>query len=101
MSAIVERQPQATSRRNKYIGLVVVIVLLGLFVYSVHDWHQIWKIVSAPDNVPIVAMLVLVPFFTWLGVRQGQANVRLIVDLESDKQLAKTRHRMAEPWLPG
>ena len=101
MSAIVERQTQATSRRNRYLGLAVVIVLLGLFVYSVQDWHQIWKIVSAPDNVPIVAMLFLVPFFTWLGIRQAQANDRLIGDLEADKQLAKTHHRKSEPWRPG
>ena len=98
MSAIVERQPQATSRRNRYIGLAVVIVLLGLFVYSVQDWHQIWKIVSAPDNVPIVAMLFLVPFFTWLGIKQARANDHLIVDLEADSKLAKTHHRKVEPW---
>ncbi len=24
------------------------------------DWHQLWTITSAPDNVPIVAMLFLV-----------------------------------------
>jgi len=66
MSAIVEQPPQTTSRRNRWISLAVVVVLLGLFAYSVQDWHQIWKIVSAPDNVPIVAMLFLVPFFTWL-----------------------------------
>ena len=26
------------------------------------DWHQLWEIASAPDNVPIVALLFLVPF---------------------------------------
>src|SRR5207244_3998984 len=101
MSAIVERQPQATSRRNRYIGLVVVIVLIGLFIYSVQDWHQIWKIVSAPDNVPIVAMLFLVPFFTWLGIRQALSNDRLIDKLEDDPKLARTHHRKVEPWRPG
>src|SRR3989440_12668793 len=101
MSAIVERQPHANSRRNKFIGLALVIVLLGLFVYSVQDWHQIWKIVSAADNVPIVGMLFLVPFFTWLGIRQARANDNLIVNLEGDKQLAKSHHRKAEPWRPG
>src|SRR5499427_10615702 len=102
MSAIVERQPQPTaSRRNRYIGLAVVIVLLALWAYSVQDWHQIWKIVSAPDNIPIVAMLFLVPFFTWLGIKQARANDRLIVDLEGDKDLAKIHHRKVEPWRPG
>lgn len=100
MSAIVE-QPTANARRNRMIGLAVVIVLLGLFIYSVQDWHQLWKIASAPDNVPIVAMLFLVPFFTWLGIRQARANDRLIVNLEADKNLAKTHHRKVEPWRPG
>ena len=101
MSAIVEQQPQTSSRRNKIIGWAVVVVLLGLFIYSVEDWHQLWKIASAPDNVPIVAMLFLVPFFTWLGVRQAKANDKLIVNLEEDPQLAKSHHRKAEPWRPG
>jgi len=37
------------------------------------DWHQLWEIVSAPDNVPIVAMIFLVPFYTWYGLRQAIA----------------------------
>src|SRR5881394_1310265 len=92
---------KANPRTVKLIWLVVVVALLALFAYSVQDWHQIWKIVSAPDNVPIVAMLFLVPFFTWLGVRQAKANDNLIVDLEADKNLAKSHHRKAEPWRPG
>src|SRR5438045_4931240 len=101
MSAIVERQPPSTSRRNQIIGWAVVVIVLGLFAYSVQDWHQLWKVSSAPDNIPIVAMLFLVPFFTWLGIKQAKANDRLIVDLEDDKDLAKSHHRKAEPWRPG
>jgi hypothetical protein len=93
--------PKPNSRRNKLIGLIVAVVLLGLFAYSVQDWHQIWKIVSAPDNVPIVAMLFLVPFFTWLGIKQAHANDNLIGELEGDPKLAKTHHRKVEPWRPG
>lgn len=88
-------------RRNKLIGLIVAVVLLGLFAYSVQDWHQLWKIVSAPDNVPIVAMLFLVPFFTWLGIRQAVRNDHLIGELETDPKIAKTHHRKVEPWRPG
>jgi len=65
------------------------------------DWHQLWEIVSAPDNVPIVALLFFVPFFTWFGFRQGLANDRLIAQLEADPQLAKTHHRKNYPWKPG
>jgi len=65
------------------------------------DWHQLWTIASAPDNIPIVAMLFLVPIFTWVGVRQARANDKLITQLEGDAKLAKTHHRKVEPWRPG
>jgi hypothetical protein len=65
------------------------------------DWAQIWAIVSLPDNIPIVALAILVPFYTWYGLRQARANDRLIVDLEASPELAKTHHRKTLPWVPG
>lgn len=65
------------------------------------DWHQLWEIVSAPDNVPIVALLFLVPFYAWYAYRQARANDRLIGKLEADPQLAKTHHRKTFPWQSG
>lgn len=65
------------------------------------DWHQLWTIVSLPDNIPIVGMLFIVPFFTWYGLRQAFANDRLLDRLEDDKDLAKTHHRKAEPFQKG
>ena len=65
------------------------------------DWHQLWEIVSAPDNVPIVALLFLVPFYAWYGLRQARATDRLIVQLGADPQLAKTHHRKVFPWKTG
>lgn len=64
------------------------------------DWAQLWTIVSAPDNVPIVAMLFLVPFFMWMGLSQARANDRLTEQLEGDPKLAKTHHRKTWPWKP-
>jgi hypothetical protein len=93
--------PNVYSRRTKLIWLAIAVVLVGVYVWWVEDWHQLWKIVSAGDNVPIVAMLFLVPFFTWMGVRQARANDNLIVELESDPKLAKGHHRKVEPWRPG
>ena len=86
---------------NKWTIWGVLIVIAAIWAWNVHDWHQLWKISSAPDNVPIVAMLFLVPFFTWLGIKQAVANDKLIVELESDQKLAKTHHRKVEPWRPG
>jgi hypothetical protein len=65
------------------------------------DWHQLWEITSAPDNIPIVALLFLVPFYTWYGLRQALENDRLIAQLEKDPKLAKTHHRKTFPWKPG
>ncbi len=64
------------------------------------DWHQLWEITTLPDNIPIVAMLFMIPFFTWLGFRQARANDRLIAELEGDPKLAKTHHRKTWPWRP-
>jgi len=86
---------------NKWTILVVLLVIVALWAINVQDWHQLWTISSAPDNVPIVAMLFLVPFFTWMGIRQAVANDRLIEELEADPKVAKTHHRKVEPWRPG
>src|SRR5215469_13711641 len=64
------------------------------------NWHQLWEVASAPDNVPIVALLFLVPFYVWYAFRQAAENDRLIDKLSADPQLAKTEYRKAEPWNP-
>ncbi len=64
------------------------------------NFHQIWEIASAPDNVPIVALLFLIPFYVWYAFRQAFANDRLIDKLSADPQLAKTEYRKTEPWNP-
>ncbi|HKS09705.1 MAG TPA: hypothetical protein VJS13_09180 [Pyrinomonadaceae bacterium] len=86
---------------NKWTILVVAVLIVGLWAINVSDWHQLWVISSTPDNIPIVAMLLLVPIFTWMGIRQAVANDRLIQELEADPKLAKTHHRKVEPWRPG
>ncbi len=64
------------------------------------DWQQLWSIVSAPDNVPIVAMVPLLIFYTWLAWRQAHANDQLIAQLETDPQAAKTAYRKTWPYRP-
>jgi Cytochrome b(C-terminal)/b6/petD len=65
------------------------------------DFHQLWTIVSLPDNVPIVLLMIVVPFYTWYALRQAFANDRLIEQLEADPAMAKTHHRKTQPWKPG
>src|ERR1700739_278715 len=64
------------------------------------NWHQLWEIASAPDNVPIVALLFLVPFYVWYSFRQALANDRLIEKLEADPAAAKTAYRKTQPYQP-
>jgi len=43
------------------------------------------EIVSKPDNIPIVGMLIMVIFFSWIGLRQAMRNDKLIKEgKESD-----------------
>src|SRR5215469_9400099 len=65
------------------------------------DLSQIWQIVSVPDNIPIVLLAILVPFYTWYAVRQAMANDRLIASLEANPAMAKTHHRKTFPFRPG
>jgi hypothetical protein len=65
------------------------------------DLGQLWAIISAPDNIPIVALLLIVPFYTWYGLRQSRQTDQLIQELESSPEMAKTHHRKVFPYKPG
>ncbi|HEX8284568.1 MAG TPA: hypothetical protein VF588_14480 [Pyrinomonadaceae bacterium] len=89
-------------RSNRWLlWLVGAAVVVGVTALMVDDWGQLWKIGSAPDNVPIVAMIPLVVFFTWLGLKQSKENDQLAETLQADPALAKTHHRKIHPWRPG
>ena len=42
-------------------------------------------IVTKPDNIPIVGMLLLVLFFTWVGLRQAFKNDKLTEEGKKDQ----------------
>ena len=48
------------------------------------DWRQLWEIVSAPDNVPIVGLIPLLAFYIYLAWKQAHANDQLITQLEAE-----------------
>ena len=52
-------------------------------------WQNIWEIVSKPDNIPIVFMLVLVVYFTWLSFTEGRKNDRLIGEGRKEQVLRR------------
>ena len=48
---------------------------------------QFVGILLKPDNIPIAGMLVLVLYFTYLGLRQALLNDRLIAEGREDEIL--------------
>jgi hypothetical protein len=52
-------------------------------------WQNFLEIVTKPDNIPIVGMLLLVLFFTWIGLRQGLKNDRLREEGKKDEIINK------------
>ncbi len=52
-------------------------------------WQNFLEIVTKPDNIPIVGMLLLVLFFTWVGLRQGLKNDRLREEGKKDDIINK------------
>ena len=46
--------------------------------------HNFLEIVTKPDNIPIVGMLILVIFFTWLGMKEALKNDKLVEENRED-----------------
>ena len=51
--------------------------------------ENFWAIVSVPDNIPIVFMLVLVGYFTYLSFDEARKNDRLIREGRRDQILRR------------
>jgi hypothetical protein len=48
---------------------------------------QFLEILLKPDNIPIVGLLILVFFFTWIGLVQARRNDQLAAQGRSDEIL--------------
>jgi hypothetical protein len=62
------------TNRSAAILFTIMFVFLGLSMLD----PNFLLIVTKPDNVPIVGMLFLVPFFTWFALREAVRNDRRI-----------------------
>ena len=58
------------TNKTAIIWFAAMFIFLGLSVFD----KEFVKIVTKPDNVPIVGMLFLVPFFTWFSLREAVRN---------------------------
>jgi hypothetical protein len=50
-------------------------------------WDQFVEILFKPDNIPIAGMLVLVLFFTWIGLKQARRNDQLMAEGRDEEML--------------
>ena len=66
------------------VGYGAMGVLAIFFIFGSFD-PNFRLIVTKPDNIPIVAMLILVIFFTWLGLREAFKNDKLIEEGKEDE----------------
>lgn len=47
--------------------------------------HNFLTILTKPDNIPIVGMLILVVFFTWIGLKEAFKHDKLIEEGKEDE----------------
>ena len=66
-------------------GAIVFACMFGFLGISVLD-PNFRLIVTKPDNVPIVGMLFLVPFFTWFALREAVRNDQRIAEGKTTKE---------------
>lgn len=69
-------------RHIVYTNKAAMILFPGIFLFiavSMLD-EDFFLIITKPDNVPIVSMLFLIPFFTWFSLREAVRNDKRIAD---------------------
>jgi hypothetical protein len=66
------RRPAFWSIKGGLIALAAVLVFMGVSAFD----PNFRVIITKPDNVPIVALIFLVGFFTWLAMHQAFENDR-------------------------
>lgn len=80
-------------------GIIMAAVTLGFFVIGITDKH-FRSIVTLPDNVPIVAMLVIFGYFTWFAMRKAVKNDELIAAGKPTVEKAEAEEKvMVFPYL--
>jgi hypothetical protein len=53
------------------------------------EWDNFSAILTKPDNIPIVLMVGLVAFFTWLSLSEARKNDKLIEEGRRDEILRR------------
>jgi len=68
--------------------VVVVLACVGLvvgIVLGARADEDFRLIVTKADNLPILGLIVLLVFFTWLGLSQGRKHDRILAEDDGDR----------------
>ena len=58
---------------------------------QITGFQQFLEILTVPDNIPIIAMMILVLFFTYVSFKQARRNDQLIEHGMRDKVIEEMR----------
>ena len=74
-------------------GIVLFSFILAFFAFGLTD-PNFRKIVTKPDNVPIVGLLFLVNFFLWFSMKQAYENDALTEQGKEPKETADAKEKV-------
>ena len=74
---------------SRLMFLVAIVALLVLPGCTADQSENLLLIVTKPDNIPIVMMMPLFAFFSWLSWSQGRKNDKLIDAGKRDEVLKR------------
>jgi hypothetical protein len=80
------KQPKRACDRSSRVDASTA---LGYSRPTMGALQNFWAIVSVPDNIPIVFMLLLVGYFTYLSFDEARKNDRLIHEGRKDQILRR------------
>ena len=84
---------------NKWVSGAALLLILAFFAVGLGD-PNFHRIVTAPDNIPIVAMIFIFGYFTWYALRKATENDRRMAEGKPTIEAAETNEKvLVFPYL--
>jgi len=74
-------------------GILIFLFLFGFFAFGLTDLN-FQKIVTKPDNVPIVGLIFLTVFFLWFSMKQACENDARIAEGKKPKEAEDSKEKV-------
>jgi len=74
-------------------GVVIFTILIVFFLFGLSD-ENFQKIVTKPDNVPIVGLIFLTVFFLWFSLKQAMDNDARILEGKKPKEADDSQEKV-------